>query len=68
MKGQREFTRAGIINADVSHLVRIPLCTEALAVDGNMRMVLQATGEILHIEEAYRRAAENREVEMLCRG
>ena len=32
VKGQREFTRAGIVDADVSHLVRIPLSVETAAI------------------------------------
>ena len=66
-KGQREFARAGIVDADVSHLVRLPFSTEALAINSNMRILLEVTGEYLHIEAAYRRDASNREVEILCR-
>ncbi|WP_010584445.1 head-tail adaptor protein [Schlesneria paludicola] len=66
-KGQREFTRAGIVDADVSHLVRLPFSSEALAITSEMRLLLEVTGELLHIEAAYRRDASNREVEMLCR-
>lgn len=67
VKGQREFTRAGITDADVSHLIRVPLSKEMLAIDSNMRIILGATHETLHIEDAYRRDASNREVEILCR-
>ena len=66
-KGQREFAKAGVLNADVSHLVRVPWSTETLAITSEMRIILQATGETLKIEDAYRRDASNREIEILCR-
>jgi SPP1 family predicted phage head-tail adaptor len=67
VKGQREFVRAGIIDADVSHLVRVPYSSETIAVTSKMRIVLHVTGEKLHVMDAYRRNATNREVEILCR-
>ena len=67
VKGQREFTRAGIVDADVSHLVRIPLSIETAAITSQMRIFLCVTGEYLHIMDAYRRDASNRETEVLCR-
>ena len=67
VKGQREFTKAGIVDADVSHLVRVPLSRETLAINSKMRIQLHATGETIHVEDAYRRDATNREIEILCR-
>jgi head-tail adaptor len=67
VKGQREFTRAGIVDADVSHLVRIPLSTETAAITSQMRIFLHTTGEHLHVMEAYRRDTSNRETEVICR-
>lgn len=67
VKGSREFTKAGIVNADVSHLIRVPFSTETLAVTHEHRIVLEATAEKLHVEDAYRRDSGNREVEILCR-
>lgn len=66
-KGQREFIKAGIMDADVSHLVRVPRSNETTSLDSNMRILLLATGEKLHIESSYRRDATNREIEILCR-
>lgn len=66
-KGTREFTRAGIVDADISHLIRVPWSKETLAVTSDMRIQLQATGEVLHVEDAYRRDPSNRQIEIMCR-
>ena len=67
VKGQREFTRAGIVDADVSHLIRVPISAETAATTSQMRILLEATLEYLHVMEAYRRDSSNREMEILCR-
>lgn len=68
VKGQREFTRAGIVNADVSHIVRVPRSDETDQIKQNeFRIILHDTAEILQIETAFRRDASGREIEMLCR-
>jgi head-tail adaptor len=67
VKGQREFTRAGIIDADVSHIIRVPRSRETDAINSQFRVVLEDTGNVLHIMDAYRRDASSRETEMICR-
>ena len=67
VKGTREFTRAGILNADVSHLIIVPRSEETAAVNSEMRLLMEETGEILAIEEVYRRDSTNHEMVFLCR-
>jgi head-tail adaptor len=67
LKGSRDFVRAGMQEADITHIVRVPFSTETLAVTYNRyRILLQVTGETLHIKEAYRRDQTNREIEILA--
>lgn len=66
VKGTRDFVRAGMAEADITHIVRVPYSTETMAVrPTTYRLILVSTGEVLHITESYRRDGTNREVEIL---
>ncbi|MBS0205674.1 MAG: head-tail adaptor protein [Planctomycetes bacterium] len=66
VKGTRDFVRAGMAEADITHIIRVPYSTETIAVKPlTYRVLLGVTGEKIHITEAYRRDASNREVEIL---
>ena len=68
VKGQKEFTRAGIPDADMSHIVRVPRSIETDLINSEQfRIILQDTGEVLKISDAYRANAASRQIEMLCR-
>ena len=67
LKGTRDFVRAGMAEADVTHIIRVPFSDETKVVTANYyRIVLQVTGEKLHITDAYRKDMSNREVEILA--
>jgi hypothetical protein len=67
VKGTRDFVRAGMAEADCSHIVRVPWSSETSVVTAtNFRIVLQVTGEKLHITDAYRKDQTTREMEILC--
>lgn len=67
VKGTRDFVRAGMAEADCSHIVRVPFSDETKVVRASYyRIVLQVTGEKLHITDAYRKDASNRDMEILA--
>lgn len=66
VKGSRDFVRAGMAEADITHIVRVPFSDETKVVTAtNYRIILQVTGEKLHLTDAYRRDATNYEMEIL---
>ena len=67
VKGTREFTRSGIVDADVSHIIRVPRSNETDAVNSQMRIIILDTGEVLHVMDKYRRDQSSRQIEIICR-
>jgi head-tail adaptor len=67
VKGTREFIRAGIVDADVSHIIRVPRSNETDGINANMRIILIDTEETLHIMDTYRKDSASRQIEMVCR-
>lgn len=66
VKGTRDFVRAGMAEADCTHLITVPFSDETKVVTANYyRVILDVTGEKIHITEAYRKDASNREMIIL---
>lgn len=64
-KGHKEFTRAGILDADVAHQIKVPASTETEAITGEMR--IRWNGVKLGILAAFPSGEDRREIEMHTR-
>lgn len=64
-KGTREFTRAGILDADVAHQIRVPRGTLTEAINGDMR--IRWNGAKLGILAAFPAGQDHREIEIHTR-
>lgn len=62
-RGSREFERLGIVNGDVTHVLRCRQSSETLAITPQMRIVLPS-GDVLDITAAYRVNQANLEVQI----
>ena len=67
VKGTRDFVRAGIADADVSHIIQVPRSTETDAIDSTFRVYFVDREKYLHVMDAYRKDQASREIEILCR-